>query len=259
MNRAVFFLALCPIPAVAGSNLSAPLLGIVRDSHKHLRPVSGLGGNFVLRGAIGGTASNWAFCGSGGLVKADADLLVLDSNGSVIRRRPDPQSEVVLSPDSAFFPETGELWHANRAAWIEPAAIGGKVMALGTVGQRGIEMAICRADHLWLLTLDVKTGAVMREAVPGGAIGEQACRPAREDALLLLDDRLLLVIAHQLLIQTTAGVERHTSLPPSRRAQIHRAGEDWVEIELDNLPPKMIRINAEDETLYGLPVRGPHP
>jgi len=99
----------------------------------------------------------------------------------------------------------------------------------------------------------------MRETAPGGAIGEQACQPAREDNLLLLDGRLLLVGARQLITQTIAGEERHMDIPASHRAQIHRAGEDWVQIELDNLPPKMVRITGEGETMYGLPVGEPHP
>jgi hypothetical protein len=258
MKRAVIFLAMCTIPSIAGSNLSAPLVGIARDSQKQLRPVSGLAGNFVLRGAIDGKASNWAYSGSVGLVKTDTDLLMLDADGNVTRRQSAPQTDVILSPDSAFFPDTGELWHANRAVWIEPGAISGKVVALGMASRRGIEMAICRANHLWLLTLDVKTGAIMREAAPGGAIGEQACQPAREDSLPLLNDRLLFVNAHQLITQTTAGDERHMDIPASHRAQIHRAGEDWVQVELDNLPPKMIRITGEGETIYGLPVGRPH-
>ena len=257
MHRAAIFLVLWASSVAAEPNLSAPLLGMARDSHNQLRPVHGLAGNFVPRGAIGGEALDWAFGGSGGLVMTDAELLVLDANGSVMRHRAAPRSNAVLGPDSAFFPKTCEVWQARAQAdiTVDPAAIGGSVIALGEASRGEIEMAVCRANHLWLLNIDARNGMVTRELAPGGAIGEQACAPARDATFLLLDGRMILLAAQELLVQTASGAERRMPIPASHSMQphIHRAGNNWVQIEIPGAPSKLVRITGRDEKLYSFP------
>src|SRR6266576_2243081 len=88
MNRIVVLLLWCAASATAESNVGAPIVGVMRDTHRQLRPVYGVAGNFVLREAIPKEALNWAFAGTGGgLMKTDAELLTLDSSGNVIGRR----------------------------------------------------------------------------------------------------------------------------------------------------------------------------
>jgi hypothetical protein len=255
MKRAALVFPLCLAAALAASNWSVPLLGIARDAKNQLHPVYGVAGNFVLRGSLGGESVNWAFAASGGLVEADGELRVLDAHANVIERRPVPANEVILSPRYAFFPKTGELWPASAgsgsAVVIEPTAIAGRVIALGPADQRGIVIAACRANQLWLLTFDVKDGALTHESAPGGTAGELACTGG--GALLVLRDRLLLTAEHELVIQTTAGNERRLPIPPNHGAEIHRAGEDTVQIELPGSPSRMVLIAAEGERLYELP------
>ena len=257
MKKAALTFPLCLAAALAASNWSVPLVGIVGDAKNQLHPVYGVAGNFVLRGALSGEAVNWAFGASGGLVQTGGELLVLDAGANVIARRAAPADEVILGPRYAYFPKTGELWPSGRGSVIEPAAIAGRVIALGPGDQNEIVVAACRATQLWLLTFDIKHGALLHESAPGGAVAEQAC--AGEDALLVLSDRLLLAAAHEIVIQTAAGIERRLPIPPNHGARIHRAGEDTAQVELPGLPSKLVRITTEGERLFELPAAEARP
>ncbi|MBZ5591995.1 MAG: hypothetical protein LAP39_07150 [Acidobacteriia bacterium] len=262
MNRAAVFL-LCVAPAVAASNFSSPLVGLTGDAQGKLHLVHGVAGSFVVRGAIAGQALDWAFAASGGLLKTADELRVLDAQGNVIGRRTASESQVLLNPRYAFFPETGELWpasaHRDRALLIQSAAVGGRVIALGPADQREIVLAACRGDHLWLLTFDITSGALKHESAPGGTIGEQACQAAHRAALLVLEDRVLLANAHEIVIQTSTGQERRLPIPRNHGTRIHRAGEDTVEIEMSGAPSFVLRFNSEGERLYELPAAEARP
>jgi hypothetical protein len=258
MKRAMIFLALYAASATAESNFSAPLVGVARDTQGRLRLVYGVAGNFILRDAIAGKPLDWAFARDGGLVRTDTEWVVLDSDGNVSRRRAGPQAEAVMSPDGAFFPGTGELWQvraaADRPVFVALQAISGRALALGAANPRETELAVCRGSHPWLLTIDLKNGAVTHETAIGGAIGAHGCA----GAWLSIDGRWLLADAHELLIQTPVGAERRYPLAGSLDAhpQLRRAGEHWVQVEIAGAPPSMVRITGGTEQLYGLPAVG---
>ena len=258
------FLAFCGISAVAQPKFGAPLMGVARDGQKQIRLVDGVAGNFVLRDAIDGKALDWAFAGRG-LVKTDRELLVVGATGAVVRRRAAPSGDAVLSPEAAFFPATGALWQIgaekDHATQVPPEVVAGTVMALGPLDAGSVRLAVCRGDQLWLMVVDVKTGAIRHELSVGGAIGGAACRPARAASLVVMTDRLLLATAQELLVQTTAGTERRIPISgnPAVRPEIHRTGEQWIEVESAGSMPLMVRLTAESEKLYHLPAPGAHP
>ena len=261
MKRAALVFPLCLAAALAASNWTAPLVGVARDAKNQLHPVYGVAGNFVLRGALGGKVVNWAFDASGGLVETDGELWVLDARANVIERRPAPAGEVILSPRYAYFPKTGNLWPAGAGAGgaigIEPAAIAGRVIAIGPADQQGIVLAACRANQLWLLTFNISDGALLHESAPGGALGEQAC--AAGGGLLVLQDRLLVVSTHEIVIQTAAGRERRLAIRPNHGTTIHRAGEGAVQVQIPGSPSRMLHITADGERLFELPATEARP
>ena len=255
MNR-IALLLWCAASATAESNFAPPVVGVVRDTHRQLRPVYGVAGNFMLRGAIPKEALNWAFAGAGGLMKADTELLMLDSGGRVTSRHPAPQGDAVLSAGAAFFPGTSELWligaHPDRKIRIEPDALGGDVVALGALNGRSVPVAVCRGRRVWLVTLDVTSSAVTRETLAPGVIGDQGCA----GALLWLDGNFLLATAHELTIQTAAGDERHLPLAGGvhgAQPELHRAGERWVQVEAAGRSPLLLLITGDSQQLYQLP------
>ena len=261
MNR-IALLLWCAASATAESNFGPPVLGVARDARRQLRPVYGVAGNFVLRGAIPEDALNWAFAGAGGgLIKTDAQLLTLDSGGRVTTRHPAPQGDAVLSAGAAFFPGTSELWligaHPDRKIRIAPDALGGDVVALGVLNGRSVPLAVCRGSRVWLVTLnvtssDVTSSAVTRETLAPGVIGDQGCA----GALLWLDGNFLLATARELTIQTAAGDERHVPLAGGvhgARPELHRAGERWVQVEAAGASPLLLLITGDGEQLYQLP------
>lgn len=239
---------------MAQPKLSAPFVGLARDSARHLRLVDGVSGNFVLQDTVNSSPVTWAFDGNGGLVKTDTELLTLGATGSIIGRRPAPQRDAVIGPQSAFFSETSELWQAgpqgDSAISIEPGALSGSVIALGPTKANSVPFAVCRANQLWLLSIDTTTGAVTHELAPGGVIGEQACLSAATGSLVLLADRMLLATAQGILIQASAGVERRIPILTSHAT---RAGAQWVEVESAGESSHIIRITSEGEKVYQLP------
>jgi hypothetical protein len=262
MNRIVVLLLWCAASATAESNLGAPIVGVARDSHRQLRPVYGVAGNFVLRDAIPKEALNWAFAGAGGLMKTDAELLMLDSGGKVTGRRLAPRGGAVLSTGAAFFPGTSELWligaHPDRKIRIEPDALGGDVVALGAPKGRSAPLAVCRGDRVWLITVDVASGAVTREILAPGAIGDQGCA----GALLWLDGNFLLATAGELTIQSGAGDERRLPIEGGAygaQPELHRAGEQWVQVEVAGSATLLLLVTRDREKLYRLPVAGVRP
>jgi hypothetical protein len=256
MTRIAVLLLACASFAAAESNLGAPVVGIARDAHKQLRPVYGIAGNFVLRNAIPETALNWAFDGAGGLAKTDAELLTLDRAGQVTARRAAPRGDAVLSAGAAFFPSTGELWligaHPDRKIGIDREALGGDVVALGTANDRNAPLAVCRASRVWLVTIDVATGAVTRETLAPGAIADHGCA----GALVWLDGNFVLATSRGLIVLTAAGGERH--LPSAGGAhgvqpEMHRAGEHWLQVDGGGAPPQLILVTSDGEISYRLP------
>jgi hypothetical protein len=254
MNRATVIVLMCAVSAIAQPKFSAPLAGIARDSHQQLRIVHAVSGTFILHGVIGETVADWAFDGSGGLVKTDVELLTIGANGAITGRYSATQRETVMGPQSVFFPETHELWQAGpngvTKVSIEPAMIAGSVIALGAVRGHGVQLAVCRANALWLLSVDTSNRLLTQELAPGGAIGEQACLLAGGGSLVLLADHMLLATAQAVLVQTTAGIERSIPISASHAA---RVGKQWVEVESRGGPAHMIRITSDGENAYQLP------
>jgi len=262
MNRIAALLLACASFARTESNLGAPVVGMTRDSLGQLRPVYGVAGNFVLRDAIPETALNWAFDGKGGLVKTDAELLTLDRAGKVTGRRAMPRGNAILSAGAAFLPATSELWligaHPDRQIRIEPDALGGDVVALGTPDGRSAPLAVCRASRVWLVTVDVTSNAITGETLAPGLIGDQGCA----GALLWLEGNFLLARARDLIIQTAAGDERHLPLaagPNGAQPEMHRAGERWVQVEVPGALSKLVLVTSAGGKLYRLPAVEPRP
>lgn len=264
INQAAIVLALCGTAALAESNFSAPLVAIARDERQQLRFVHGVSGNFVLRQSIANHVRDWTFTGFGGLVKTETELLFLDANAEVIRRRSIPDASVALSPGATqssaiyFVRAENELWISGAAADgkvpIEPDAIAGNVVALGPSGRNQALLAVCRGDRLWVVTVHLRAGTIIGERAPGGTIGEKACL-AEPAAQLMIGGRLILATADAVVIQADHGEERRIpfSAVDGAKPQIHRAGERWVQLEIAGAPSLMIRVNGPDEKVYSLP------
>lgn len=259
MNRAILILLLCGVAGFAQSKFTQAVLGVARDSQQQLRRVDGVAGNFVLVDAIGTGTVDWAFGSTGGVVKTDTELVLLDAHGAVLETGSAPKGAAVLSTTNAFFAATNELWaigaKSSHPVAIDAAAIAGSVIALGPGNTKTAELAVCRAKQLWLVFVDQTTGAIARDLPVGGTIGEQACQSAPADSLVVLSDGLLLATAQELLVETSAGVERRIPISTghSTTPELHRVSDQWVEVESAGAPALMLHITADGETLYQLP------
>jgi len=253
MTRLFVIAFLCAPGLTAQSKFSSPMIGMARDGHQQLRVVHGVPGTFIWRDAIGIKASDWAFDGSGGLVKTATELLTVAADGAIISRRPAPQRETVLGPQSAFFPDTAELWlvglKGETKVPLDLEAVAGSVIALGPARAHSLQLAACRADALWLLVIDTRSGKITHEMAAGGMLA-QACRLDGSKRLVLLSNRLVLATPQAVVVQTTAGIERTIPVSGSRAV---RAGNEWIAIENGCAPSKLIRLSSDSEKSYQLP------
>lgn len=254
MNRLFVIAFLCAPGLTAQPRFSSPVVGLARDAHQQLRVVHGVPGTFIWHDAIGTKVSDWAFDGSGGLVKTATELLTVAADGTIISRRPAPQRGTVLGPQSAFFPETAELWLAGPKGEtkvpLDLEAIAGSVMALGPVRAHSLQLAACRGGALWVLVIDSRNGEITHETAAGGLLAAQACRLAGSKPLILLSDRMVLATQHAVVVQTTAGTERTIPIAGSRAV---RAGDQWIAIENGGAPGQLIRLSSDGEKSYELP------
>jgi hypothetical protein len=264
MKKAGMIFALCGMSATAASNFHAPLVGVARDSHAQLRVVYGMAGNFIPREAVTPAAVNWVFTDKGGLVQTDKHLLLLDSGGAVTRTSTAPPGDMLLAPAAHsgalyFLPDVDELWqagaHQDLKVPLEPDAIGGEVLALGSLNREQAELAVCRGTRLWLIAIDLRTGNLGHQSIASGAIGEMACKSQAASSLLLLDGRLILATPKELIVQGATGLERMLALTGAAgvRPQLRRVGEEWVEVEISVRAPMMVRVTRDGEKVYGLP------
>lgn len=255
MHR-IILLLWCAAFAAGESNLGIPLVGMARDARRQIRPVCGVTGNFMLRDSIPEAAFDWAFDGSGGLIRTGAELLTLDPAGKVTGRYAAPRGDAVLSAGAAFFGGISELWligaRPDRKIRIEPDALGGAVVALGAPNGRSTPLAVCREKRLWLVTVDVTGGMVTRETLAPGAIGDRGCT----GALVWLDGSFLLATGRDLIFQTAAGDEHHLPVTVGARGatpEIHRAGDHWVQVEAPGVSPALLLVTSDGVKAYRLP------
>ncbi|HKW98723.1 MAG TPA: hypothetical protein VJN43_13380 [Bryobacteraceae bacterium] len=164
------------------------------------------------------------------------------------------------APALSFFPSTGELWkvlpQGNRRVPLDSDVLGGTVIALGASSFHKTEVALCRTNDLWLLTVDLDSGRVAHETLVSGAIGESACRSAQPDSLLLVRTSLVLATPSELIVQTTAGGEHRVPLGAARKSPpaLHRSGDDWVQVDSADQPPLLAHITPGGLKLYQLPL-----
>lgn len=272
MRRAIILFIVCGASGFAQPNLGLPLVGLARDPyHQQLRLVYGVAGNFVSRDVVAGNVTTWSFAGNGGLVKTRGELLQLDRNGRTLRRTSVPGDNAVLdagnpqAPALSFFPNNGELWkvlpQGNRRVPLESHNLGGTVMALGASSFHKTELALCRTNDLWLLTVDLDSGRVANETLVSGPIGEAACRPAQPDSLLLVRTSLVLATPSELIVQTTAGGQHRVPLGAARKSPpaLHRIGETWIQVDLGDQPPLLVHVTLGGLKIYQLPLMGVRP
>ena len=100
MNR---LLPICCVFAAALGQpaIAPPPVGAVRDGSGAVRPLNGIGGNFVLGDAIVEGAICAAFSGAAGFVKTDSGLFLLDSKLQIAARFDAPRGRARFAFDAA--------------------------------------------------------------------------------------------------------------------------------------------------------------
>lgn len=202
-------LVLCGQPA-----LGPPAVGFVRDPSGAVRPVLGVRANFLLGLPVVERALSAAFSGRAGLVKTEAEILVLDEAGQVIETGPAPPGTAEFAfdqngrPSSMFFSVTGELFARAGLAWrrvpSEAGPGGENVVAVGPQERGSVSMLVRGGDELWLRRLSVRTGAVLHSRLLPGIL---------EPALLLPRETVVYAAEGGLAIRRAGGEETFVDLP----------------------------------------------
>ena len=231
MLRTLAMLSVCAGLLAADAGLWTPTAGYVRDSAGKLRPVYGMGANFVAGEAVAGRVLAAAFSDGWGVAKADDQLLVFDREAGLVSSSSAPGGPAILAltdrgaPAAAFFPESGELlgwrggrWHPVAAP---PGVIDGPVLAVTGTRLGMLRLAVRRGDLVWRVDMSAATGRVLGETVLPGAGSPMMLTPA---------GKCLYVDEGELVIRDERGAETRVTLPVAvdRMAPM---GDGWIHLD----------------------------
>ena len=123
--RALILFSLAAVGS-AQSPLAPPLAGIVRDPLGQVRRIFGVSGNLIAGPVERSGVVNVEFTGRAGMMKTDAELILLDREARPVRVIPAPPGLATFEFDIAGVPrrcqfENGEAWESPHAGPADPA------------------------------------------------------------------------------------------------------------------------------------------
>jgi hypothetical protein len=227
-----YFLMLAMAASAGAYELTLPQIGYFRDSANSVRPIYGLGGNFLCGDASDADLLSFGFTGTGGFLKSSNTLKVLDAAGQALASfdAPDGPAIVGMSVDHAsaivYYPQS-TLWNYWHDGQLDTLTFdpGGNVLALATAGAGKFLAVICRDDGRWLLHIDIASASIDAQEPFRGTGGPVLLRG---DYLQVYVDGTNLMIARKggeaVAVDFSAIADSFT--PES----ISDLGADWVHV-----------------------------
>jgi hypothetical protein len=235
------------VAACAQQAIAPPVVGAFRDSTGSLKRVIGVPGNFVLAGAGISNVLSAAFSSTAGLVKTDAEVLVLNLSAQIVNRFQVPAGPALFAfdqsgaPALAFF--SGKLFQFVGANLI-PVGWRGQAIAIASTGSQSA--TVIARDHRGLLSLQI--------SLPTGDITSQTpLSDIAAPALLFPTGNLLFTRDGAIAIRDPSGVERKISTA-IRVASFESMGGEWVTVhEAFSSRVFGLRIGPQNLDLYQMP------
>lgn len=255
--RAALFFVLLTATTLAAGDLRAPHVGYVGDRDGGLRPVFGLGGNFIVGEPAAHGVRSAVFSGGFGLIHAGNELLLVNSALEVLSRAALPASGALLAVSAdgrtaaAYLTETEELCRFAPPRALElschPLHPEGIVQSIGIASGLFTSLAIQRGEDLWLALVNPATGRTVRETLLPGV---------SPPVLLLAGEDLLYSRDGEIVLRRAGTAETKVPLP----VQVERfdaMGDGWVHMRAaGDASSWAVRIKGDGIELYRLPGGG---
>ena len=213
-------LLFCCAAALAQPAIRPPDVGTIRDSSGSLYTVTGIPGNFIAAEAgISGIISA-AFSGSAGLLKTDAELVVMNAKNEVIERWTAPAGPALFAFDLTGAPALAYYSGALRGLGPKPTHfnLDGDVLSVAAAGPDAAAI-VRRGDCLWSL----------RIALDSGTVGETLLPNISGPVFLLAGGGLLFTRESDIVLRGEGGAERTINAPFAVQA-FESMGKDWIAI-----------------------------
>lgn len=237
--------------ASAQSHIGPPFIGLLRDSHRQVRRVFGITGNFIVGEAEASGVISMAFSGRAGLAKTEDSLLLLNQAGAVVRRLSAPPGAALFAftangnPALCYFPKTAELWRCAGDPSPAPSVhIEGNVMAIAAPSHDRVRLVLSHADRVWLVTASVQTGSILEQ---------EPLFQVKPPVLLLSDGRIVSADGHFLRIRAQDGTESQLALPSPAR-ELDWLGDGWVQVHVSGKSGVLaLKLTQGGERVFEMP------
>ncbi len=237
--------------ASGGPGIRTPELGLVRDGSGVLRPLAGIGGNFLLGDPVM-TGVRALAAGENQAIAVVGERLVVIRNGAVGPEMDAPTGIALLGLDErgegavAVFPDAATVALAGSAGWhkipFEPPE--GKIVAVASAARGAVlVLAVIGPDGLRL---------VRRLAARRLTLGEEWVAPGAAAACLLPERRLLYTDRGRLVLREPGGSEQWAPFSGEVEA-MEPLGDEWVHIRTPGRPGFVVRVDGGHLDVYRLP------
>ncbi len=246
MKRRFFISLIAPALALAQPLVTAPSLGAVRDSTGAVNAVVGIPGTFILSGAGVQNAVAAAFSGTAGLVKTDAEILVLDSTNQIAARYPAAGGPAQFAFDSTGTPAlayySGRLLQfaggqAQAVDW------GGDVLSIAVTAPRTASAIVRRGERIW------RSDISLADADPGK---EVLLVGVRSPAMLLGNGDVLFARKGEIVLRDGNGVERVASAG-FEVSSFESMSKNWVVARTSGGGLFAVQITPQSLNVFQLP------
>jgi len=227
--------------------ISPPVVGAFRDSTGSLQRVIGVPGNFVLAGPGISNVLSAAFSSMAGLVKTDAEVLVLNASTQIVNRFQVPAGPALFAFDAkgapalAFF--SNKLFqfagsNLNLTGWT------GDAISIASTGPQSATVIVHVGRELQTLQI----------SLPSGDVNSQTrLFDIAAPALLFPTGNLVFTSDGAIVVRDPSGVERQVSTA-IRVASFESMAGEWVTVhEAFSSRVFALRIGPQDLDLYQLP------
>jgi hypothetical protein len=246
-NRLATILLTCAATALAQPAIAPPSVGMVRDSGGSVQAVNGIAGNFLLADTGISSVTSAAFSGSVGLIKTDAEVLILDASYQVTARYGAPGGPALFAFDGTGAPAlayyAGTLYRLHGGG-LEAVNWSGDAVAIAVAGRHSAVVVVRRDDQLWKLRLSLAGGEIENE---GLLVGVSA------PAALLSDGAVVYSDGNDVVVRDGAGTERRVAAG-IQVDYFEQLGKDWLAIrEAGGGRLFALRVRPEGLDLFQVP------
>ena len=227
--------------------ISPPVVGAFRDSTGSLQRVIGVPGNFVLAGPGISNVLSAAFSSMAGLVKTDAEVLVLNASTQIVNRFQVPAGPALFAFDAKGAPALA--FFSNRlfqfaGSNLNPTGWTGDAISIASTGPQSATVIVHVGRELQTLQI----------SLPSGDVNSQTrLFDIAAPALLFPTGNLVFTSDGAIVVRDPSGVERQVSTA-IRVASFESMAGEWVTVhEAFSSRVFALRIGPQDLDLYQLP------